>query len=131
MRAVLTDQWENGHHMSSLDKASRCMSAVPEALEITFLALDFSQDAISPVTQDAPAGVATSSSSAPAPKALFSIYEQEIYNVFSPYPKAPILVMIDDPRRYRGLDPAYTATNINSPQELFDAVSRMLHRPTT
>jgi hypothetical protein len=101
------------------------------ALGITFVALDFSQDAIPPVTQDASAGAAAASSSAPAPKALFNTYEQEVYNAFSPYPKAPIPVMIDDPRRYPGLDPAYTATNINSPQELFDAVSRMLHRPTT
>jgi hypothetical protein len=100
-----------------------------EALGITFVALDLSQDVISPVTQDAPAGAATSGAGAPAPKALFSTYEQDVYNAFSRNPKAPIPVMIDDLRRYPGLDPAYTATNINSPQELFDAVSRMLPGP--
>jgi hypothetical protein len=48
-------------------------------------------------------------------KALFDTCEYGVYNVFSPSPKASIPVMIDDPGRYPGLDPAYTATNINGP----------------
>lgn len=101
-----------------------------EALGITFVAFDFSRDPLSPDTGDTSANPANTSSSASAPKALFYPHEQEVYNAFSANPKAPIPVMIDDPGRYPGLDLAYTATNINSPQELFGAVSRMLPRPT-
>jgi hypothetical protein len=98
-----------------------------EFLGITFVAFDFNPNMMVPVTEEASPGLEVSSS-ALSSKALFESNELQVYNSFSPYPKAPIPVMIDDPRRYPALDPNFTATNINSPQELFDVVSRMLPR---
>ncbi len=111
----------------SSERSAPAPNRFVEALGLSFVAFDFSGvgSSVSAPEITAPMDIASSSA---APRSLFPNSELSLYDFFAPDPKAPIPVLIDDIKRSPGLDPRYTMTAINSPVELFTAVSAMLRQ---
>ena len=94
----------------------------PEVFGITFVAFDLTGDSQVPSS-----GVAASSDATSAKDVLDSS-DTTIYGFFAPNPNSPIPLLVDDPKRYAGLESRYTLITANNPQELFHAVAQQLPR---